>query len=106
VEVHPIAVPADRLDNFDRNKKSGRRGPAETCTQKRRVASTGERVMNMAYNAYSDDSDYGNDAERNQRFEKARGGSVQKRRPTFGRAGTRPSSFNGIHRRRNKKFNW
>jgi hypothetical protein len=62
--------------------------------------------MNMAYNAYSDDSDSGYEADRTQRFEKTRSGSVQKRRPAFGRTGSRPSSFNGIHRRRNKKFNW
>jgi hypothetical protein len=62
--------------------------------------------MNMAYNAYSDDADYGSDADRNQRFEKVRSNSVQKRRPSFGRNGSRPSSFNGMHRRRNKKFSW
>jgi len=62
--------------------------------------------MNMAYNAYSDDADYGSDSDRSQRFEKVRGDSVQKRRPAVGRTGSRPSSFNGIHRRRNKKFSW
>ena len=62
--------------------------------------------MNMAYNAYSEDSDNGYEADRTQRFDKQRGGSVQKRRTPAGRSAARPSSFNGMHRRRNKKFSW
>jgi hypothetical protein len=62
---------------------------------------TGGLQMNMAY-----DRDQNQDANP----EDVRGGKEkinrQQRRPAYKAPGRAPSAFNGMHRRRNKRFSW
>ena len=60
--------------------------------------------MNMSYNRYESlDMNYQADDTRSE-SEKAK--SPRRRRTDHTRAGNRPVSHNGIHRRRNKRFSW
>jgi hypothetical protein len=57
--------------------------------------------MNMAYNNQDRDFDYRNEEEPAAR-EKIQ---AKKNRPNYSRK-RGPAAFNGIHRRRNKRFSW
>jgi hypothetical protein len=62
-------------------------------------------IMNMAYNSYgSQDQDPEYQAE----FQPIGGNkkTVRPRAVNHSRSKNRPASFNGIHRRRNKRFSW
>jgi hypothetical protein len=65
--------------------------------------------MNMAYTDYQEQNSAHDYTAENERSDAYRGGKQkinQRRRTSYARAGSRPSSFNGIHRRRNKRFSW
>ena len=58
--------------------------------------------MNMAYNRYQEQEfEYLNEDQKSERGEKA----VNSRRPQYTKR-SRPVVYNGIHRRRNKRFAW
>ena len=60
--------------------------------------------MNMSYNRYESlDVDYQVD---DTRSENEKSKTPRRRRTDYTRAGNRPASHNGIHRRRNKRFAW
>jgi hypothetical protein len=62
--------------------------------------------MNAPHYGYQEEQnidyqvDYSRDS--NNRAKKGRTSN----RPQYARSGNRPSAFNGIHRRRNKRFSW
>jgi hypothetical protein len=59
--------------------------------------------MNLAYNGYLLQEEEAESASSRRSVEKV---SNKSRRTNYSRSTNRPSIHNGIHRRRNKKFNW
>jgi hypothetical protein len=59
--------------------------------------------MNMAYNGYLFQEDEVENVSSRRSVEKV---GNSRRRPSYSRSQNRPTFHNGIHRRRNKKFNW
>jgi hypothetical protein len=60
--------------------------------------------MNMAYQNYQDDE---RDDQQSSRESSGQGNRFEQRKKlTYSRRGKGPTSYNGIHRRRNKRFTW
>jgi hypothetical protein len=59
--------------------------------------------MNLAYNGYAFQQEEPENVDSRRSVEKV---GNSRRRTNYSKSHNRPTTHNGIHRRRNKKFNW